>query len=118
MRLWFSGVDVMNTASSIIQKLKERSGAGEAISPSPYSAKLLGWADEELASSDFFRLVDAIHWLTDAEHNGALARRAGVYSATGELVWARSLTSEGGQRQRAMKYNALRILVQVDEEAV
>jgi hypothetical protein len=105
----------MNTASSIIQKLKERSGAGEAISSSPYSAKLLGWADEELASSDFFRLVDAIRWLTEAEQNGALARRAGIYSATGELVWARSLTPEGEQRQRAMKYNALRILVQVDE---
>lgn len=104
----------MNNASSIIQKIKERSGVGEPISPSPYSAKLLGWADEELASSDFFRLVDAIRWLTDAVQNGAIAKRAGIYSATGELVWARSLAADGEQRERAMKYNALRILVQVD----
>ena len=71
--------------------LTEPSGVGEPISPSPYSAKLLGWSDEELASSDFFRLVDAIRWLTDAEQNGAIARRAGIFSATGELVWARAL---------------------------
>ena len=82
--------------------------------PSPYSAKLLGWSDEELASSDFFRLVDAIRWLTDAEQNGALARRAGIYSATGELVWARLFSAEADQRQRALKDNALRILFQVD----
>ena len=84
------------------------------ISPSPYSAKLLGWSDEELASSDFFRLVDAIRWLTEAEQNGAIARRAGIFSATGELVWARMFSAEDDQRQRAMKYNALRILFQID----
>jgi hypothetical protein len=93
----------------------ERIDAGEPISPSPYSAKLLGWSDEELASSDFFRLVDAIRWLSDAEQNGALAKRAGIYSATGELVWARTFVSDRHeQRERVMKYNALRILVQVD----
>src|SRR5215207_10748247 len=107
---------VSSTSPSIAPSIadSEPSGVGAPISRSPYSAKLLGWSDEELASSDFFRLVDAIRWLTDAEQNGAIARRAGIYSATGELVWARSLTSEGEQRQRAMKYNALRILVQVD----
>jgi hypothetical protein len=104
----------MNNASSIIQNIKERSGVGEPISPSPYSARLLGGADEELASSDFFRLVDAIRWLTDAIQNGAIAKRAGIYSATGELVWAKSFAADGEQRERAMKYNALRILVQVD----
>src|SRR4029078_1102550 len=87
---------------------------GEPISPSPYSAKLLGWSDEELASSDFFRLVDAIRWLTDAEQNGAIARRAGIYSATGELVWARMFSGKDDQRKRVMKYNALRILFQID----
>jgi hypothetical protein len=87
---------------------------GEPISPRPYSAKLLGWSDEELASSDFFRLVDAIRWLTEAQQNGAIAKRAGIYSATGELVWARMLSAEDDQRQRAMKYNALRILFQID----
>jgi hypothetical protein len=104
----------MNTASSIIQNIKKRSGVGEPISPSPYSAKLLGWSDEELASSDFFRLVDAIRWLMDAEQSGAVAKRACIYSATGELAWARSLSPEGEQRERAMKYNAVRILLQVD----
>jgi hypothetical protein len=105
----------MKNASSIIQKLKERSGAEEPISPSPYSARLLGWSDEELVSSDFFRLVDAIRWLTDAEQGGALARRAAIYSATGEMVWSRLLAQqENDQRERAMKYNAVRILVQVD----
>jgi hypothetical protein len=104
----------MNNVSSIIQNLKKRSGVGEDISPSPYSAKLLGWSDEELASSDFFRLVDAIRWLTDAEHHGAIAKRACIYSATGELAWGRSLALESDQRERAMKDNALRILVQVD----
>jgi hypothetical protein len=92
----------------------ERIDAGEPISPSPYSARLLGWSDEELASSDFFRLVDAIRWLSDAEHNGAIAKRAGIYSATGELVWAKTFASDHDQRERVMKYNALRILVQVD----
>lgn len=104
----------MNTASSIIQSIKRRSGVGEPISPSPYSAKLLGWSDEELASSDFFRLVDAIRWLTEAEQNGAIGKRAGIYSASGELVWARSFSRQDEQRERAMKYNAVRILVQVD----
>jgi hypothetical protein len=89
-------------------------GLGEPISPSPYSAKLLGWSDEELASSDFFRLVDAIRWLTEAEQSGAIARRAGIYSATGELVWARMFSREVGGRERALKHNALRILFQVD----
>jgi hypothetical protein len=92
----------------------EPSGLAEPISPSPYSAKLLGWSDEELASSDFFRLVDAIRWLTDAEQNGAIAKRAGIYSATGELVWGRMFLAEDDQRQRVMRYNALRILFQVD----
>ena len=92
----------------------ESSGVNEPISRSPYSAKLLGWSDEELASSDFFRLVDAIRWLTDAEQNGAIARRAAIYSATGELVWARAFSAEDDQRQRVMKYNALRILFQID----
>ena len=92
----------------------EFTGLEEPISPSPYSAKLLGWSDEELASSDFFRLVDAIRWLTDAEQNGALAKRAGIYSATGGLVWHRSFAREDDQRQRVMKYNALRILFQID----
>jgi hypothetical protein len=92
----------------------EPSRVGEPISRSPYSAKLLGWSDEELASSDFFRLVDAIRWLTDAEQNGAIARRASIYSATGELVWARAFAAEDDQRQRVMKYNALRILFQID----
>ena len=87
---------------------------GEPISRSPYSAKLLGWSDEELASSDFFRLVDAIRWLTDAEQNGAIARRACIYSAAGELVWGRAFSAEDDQRQRVMKYNALRILFQID----
>jgi hypothetical protein len=92
----------------------DRLAVGEPISPSPYSAKLLGWSDEELASSDFFRLVDAIRWLSDAEQNGAIAKRAGIFSATGELVWARTFAPDGEQRERVMKYNALRILVQVD----
>jgi hypothetical protein len=74
----------------------------------------LGWSDEELASSDFFRLVDAIRWLTEAEQNGAIARRAGIYSATGELVWARLFSAEIDGRERALKNNALRILFQVD----
>jgi hypothetical protein len=92
----------------------EFTGLEEPISPSPYSAKLLGWSDEELASSDFFRLVDAIRWLTDAEQNGAIAKRAAIYSATGGLVWHRSFAREEDQRQRVMKYNALRILFQID----
>ena len=77
----------------------ERIGVGEPISPSPYSARLLGWSDEELASSDFFRLVDAIRWLSDAEQNGAIAKRAGIFSATGELVWARAFAPDGEQRE-------------------
>jgi hypothetical protein len=92
----------------------EPSGVAEPISASPYSAKLLGWSDEELVSSDFFRLVDAIRWLIDAEQNGAIARRAVIYSSRGELVWARVFSVEDNQRQRVMRYNALRILFQVD----
>ena len=111
---------VMSSVSSISPSIAPSiadsgsSGLGEPISPSPYSAKLLGWSDEELASSDFFRLVDAIRWLTEAEQSGAIARRAGIYSATGELVWARMFSAEDDQRQRVMKYNALRILFQID----
>ena len=58
--------------------------------------------------------MDAIRWLTEAEQNGAIARRAGIYSATGELVWARMFSAEDDQRQRVMKYNALRILFQIE----
>jgi len=88
---------------------------GERISRSPYTARLLGWADEELVSRDFFRLVEAIRWLTDAEENGALARRAGIYSANDELVWARMFAQKDEQRERVMKYNAARILAHVDD---
>lgn len=106
----------MDTAPSVAPTIEEttQSGPGEPISRSPYSAKLLGWSDEELASSDFFRLVDAIRWLSDAEQGGAIAKRAGIFSATGELVWARLFAAEGEQRQRVMKYNAARILAHVD----
>jgi hypothetical protein len=90
---------------------------GERISRSPYTARLLGWSDEELASRDFFRLVEAIRWLTDAEESGALARRAGIYSAKDELVWARMFAPKDEQRERVMKYNAARILAHVDEAA-
>lgn len=87
----------------------------ERISRSPYTARLLGWSDEELASRDFFRLVEAIRWLTDAEESGALARRAGIYSAKDELVWARMFEPKDEQRERVMKYNAARILAHVDD---
>jgi hypothetical protein len=95
--------------------LEEEAGTGEPISRSPYTAKLLGSSDEELASRDFFRLVEAIRWLTDAEENGALARRAGIFSSKGELVWARLFAAKDEQRERVMKYNAARILVQIDD---
>ena len=95
--------------------LEEEAETGEPISRSPYTAKLLGSSDEELASRDFFRLVEAIRWLTDAEENGALARRAGIFSSKGELVWARLFAAKDEQRERVMKYNAARILVQIDD---
>ena len=66
----------------------------ESASPEPVYRRLLGWSDEELVSRDFFRLVEAIRWLTDAEESGALARRAGIYSAKEDWSAARMLNSE------------------------
>jgi hypothetical protein len=114
------GVRIMSNVSANSPSIapdiagSEPSGVAEPISASPYSAKLLGWSGEELASSDFFRLVDAIRWLIDAEQHGAIARRAVICSSSGDLVWARLFSAEDNQRQRVMRYNALRILFQID----
>jgi len=80
----------------------------------PYTAKLLGWSDEEIASRDFLRLVDAIRWIAAAEQNGALAKCAQICSPHNELLWARPLdpiAEQRSRRLRAMNHNANRILV-------
>ena len=85
----------------------------EGVSSSgPYTAKLLGWSDEESAVSNFPTLVDAISWVADAMENGALAKRANIYSAKGELVWSERSGPTAKRRENAMKQNAQRILVQ------
>ena len=101
-----------STTSSRIQKPIRSDGVRKASS-GPYTAKLLGWSDDVLAGRDFFLLVDAIRWLTQAEENGAIAKRASIYAADDKMVWTKLFARMWNQRERAMKQNAKRILIQV-----
>jgi len=84
----------------------------ETISASPYTAQLIGYSGEAAATRDFFRLVDAIRWLAGAVDKGALVKQATIYSARGELVWAKSIAVKELPREDVMKRNAQRILLQ------
>jgi hypothetical protein len=102
-------------ASQYVADHHERVARGRAHSSSsePYTAKLIGWSDEEAAVRVFPRIVDAIRWLTAALEDGALAKRASIYSAKGELVWNKPGTRSGKMREHAMKQNAQRLFIQL-----
>ena len=97
--------------SVTITGLKELRAQG-VVSSGSYTAKLIGWSDEEAAVSTFDSLVGAIRWLTDAMDNGALIKQANVYSAKSELVWSIPGSPRQQLREIAMKRNAERIFAQ------
>ena len=80
-------------------------------SSGPYTAQLLGWSEEQIASREFLRIVEAIRWVAGAEVDGALAYRAQICSAQGAVVWAGLFRPRPDQRLEAMKQNAARILM-------
>jgi len=97
--------------SVTITGLKELRAQG-VVSPGSYTAKLIGWSDEEVAVSTFESLVGAIRWVSQAVENGALAKLANVYSAKSELIWSIPGSPQQQLREIAMKRNADRILAQ------
>ena len=97
--------------SVTITGLKELRAQG-VVSSGSYTARLVGWSNEEAAVSTFDSLVEAIRWLTDAVENGALLKQANVYSAKSELIWSIPGSPQQQLREIAMKRNADRILAQ------
>jgi len=97
--------------SLTITGLKELRAQG-VVSSGSYTARLVGWSNEEAAVSTFDSLVEAIRWLTDAVENGALLKQANVYSAKSELIWSIPGSPQQQLREIAMKRNADRILAQ------
>ena len=97
--------------SVTIRGLKELRAQGVA-SYGPYTAKLVGWSNEEAGVSTFDSLVDAIRWLTEAVENGALVKQANVYSGKSEPIWSIPGSPRQQLREIAMKRNAERILAQ------
>jgi hypothetical protein len=95
--------------SVTITGLKELRAQG-VVSSGSYTARLVGWSNEEAAVSTFDSLVEAIRWLTDAVENGALLKQANVYSAKSELIWSIPGSPQQQLREIAMKRNAERIL--------
>jgi hypothetical protein len=97
--------------SVTITGLKELRAQG-VVSSVSYTAKLVGWSNEEAVGTTFDSLVDAVRWLTEAVENGALAKQANVYSAKSELIWSIPGSPRQQLREIAMKRNAERILAQ------
>jgi hypothetical protein len=97
--------------SVTITGLKELRAQG-VVSSGSYTARLVGWSDEEAAVCAFGSLVEAIRWLTEAVENGALIKQANVYSANSELIWSIPGSPREHLREIAMKRNAERIFAQ------
>jgi hypothetical protein len=84
--------------------------------PGLYTAKLIGWSDEETAIGTFVWLADAISWLAQTLDEGALFKCACIYSEKNILVWTLPGEPSGRLRESAMKKNAERILLQLGDE--
>jgi hypothetical protein len=81
-----------------------------------YTAKLISWSNEETMVGTFVSLADAISWLEQTLDDGALFKCACIYSKTNTLIWTLPGDPSGQLRERAMKNNAERILVQIADE--
>lgn len=82
--------------------------------PGLYTAKLVGWSEEETAVGTFSWLADAISWLEQALKDGALViKRVNIYSAKDELVWTVPGAPSAQMLENVMKQNAKRVLVQL-----
>ena len=81
-----------------------------------YTAKLVDWSDEETAVGNFFWLADAIGYLAQALEDGAVVKRASIYSARDELIWTMPGARSGQRRETAMMQNALRKLIQIADD--
>jgi len=84
--------------------------------PGRYTAKLMGWSDEEIAVGTFSWLADAIGWVQLALAEGALVKRANIFSKKNELVWTMPGAPRGQRRESAVKQNAQPMVIQVVDD--